>query len=205
MSAGLDTEQAVLVYSAQFYLKFNSNLAEKDHTAYPMTDEMLMKITDFMLCIKDGSTVAKLKNEYPCSYIYINTFDVINMVVGGKPILVYRQMPDESVTLPPVNQCVIISCRSTCFVDIRAVHIASGTHMEGSKLLDAGKEKFGASILRWAYELFTRTCPSCIQGSIRPTHKVGHCPIISLGFGSRGQIDLTLSCNQCQNGLSNGS
>jgi hypothetical protein len=58
-----------------------------------------------------------------------------------KPILVYRQMPDESVTLPPVNQCIIVSCRSTCFVDIRAVHIVSGTHMKGTKLLDAGKKK----------------------------------------------------------------
>jgi hypothetical protein len=190
MSAGLDTEQASLAHSAQFYLKFNSNHAKKDHTAYPMPDEMLMKIKDFMLRIKDGSTIGKLKNEYPSGYIYIDTFDVINLVVGEKPILVYRQKPDERGILPPVNQWVIVLCHSTCFVDIRAVHIASGTHMIGTKLLDAVKPKFGASIPRWACELFTKTCPLRIQGSIRPTHKAGHCLIISLGFGSRGQIDL---------------
>ena len=48
-SAGLDTEQAIQAHYTQFYSKFNSNLADKDHTAYPMPDEMLMKITDFLL------------------------------------------------------------------------------------------------------------------------------------------------------------
>jgi hypothetical protein len=69
MSADLDTEQAVLAHSCQFYLKFNSNLSKKDHTAYPIPDEILMKITDFMLHIKNGSTIGKLKNEYPHGYI----------------------------------------------------------------------------------------------------------------------------------------
>jgi hypothetical protein len=62
--------------------------------------------------------------------------------------------------------------------------------MKGQKIIDAVKKKFGASIPRWACELFVKTCPSCIRGSIRPTHKAGHRPIISLGFASRGQIDL---------------
>ncbi len=111
-------------------------------------------------------------------------------MAGEKPILVYRQKPNESGTLPPVNQCVRVSCHSTCFVDIRAVYIASGTHMKGNKLIDAVKAKFGASIPRWACKMFTKTCPLCIWGSIRPTHKAGHQPIISLGFGSHGQINL---------------
>ena len=119
-SAGLDTEQAIQAHSTQFYSKFNSNLANNDHTAYPMPDEMLIKITDFLLQIKDGSSVGQLKKEHPRDYRYINIFDVINLVAGDKPILVYRQKPDESGTLPPVNQCVRVSCRSTCFVDIRA-------------------------------------------------------------------------------------
>ena len=111
-------------------------------------------------------------------------------MAGDKTILVYRQKPDESGTLPPVNQYVCVSCRSTCFVDIRAVHIASGTHMKGNKLLDAVKAKFGASIPRWVCEMFTATCPSCIWRSTRITHKAGHQPIMTLGFGSRGQLDL---------------
>ena len=204
-AAGLDTEQAIQAYSTQFYSKFNSNLADKDHTAYPMPDEMLMKITNFLLHIKDGSTVGQFKKEHPRSYRYIKIFDVINLVVGDKPILVYRQKPNESGTLPPVNQYVCVSCRSTCFVDIRGVHMASGTHMKGNELLNTVKAKFGASIPRWACEMLTATCPSCIRGSIRITHKAGHQPIIMLGFGSCGQLDLILICNQCQMGHSNGS
>jgi hypothetical protein len=141
---------------------------------------MLLKMMDFMLCIKDGSTFGKLKNEHPHGYIYIHTFDVINLVVGGKPILVYTLKPDENGTLSLVNQCIIVLCHSTCFVDNRAVHIDSGTHMKGMKLLDVVETKFGASIPMWACDLFTKTCPLCIEGSIRPTHKAGHCPIIDL-------------------------
>ena len=58
MSAGQETEQAIQAHYAQFYLKFNSNLADKDHTPYPMPDEMLTKIMDFMLLIK-GCSVGK--------------------------------------------------------------------------------------------------------------------------------------------------
>ncbi len=68
LSAGLDTEQAVQAHSTDFYSKFNSNLADKDHTAYPMPDEMLMKITNFLLQIKDGSKVGQLKKEHPRGY-----------------------------------------------------------------------------------------------------------------------------------------
>ena len=108
-----------------------------------MPDEMLMQITDFMLRIKGGSTACKLKNDHPRGYMYINTFDVVNLVVGEHPILIYRQKPDESGTLPPVTQCVRVSCCSTCFFYIRAVQIASSTHMKGQKILDAVKEKMG--------------------------------------------------------------
>ena len=64
-SPGVDAEQAIQAQSTQFYLRFNSNLADKDHPAYPMPDEMLMNITDFLLQIKDGSTVGQLKKEHP--------------------------------------------------------------------------------------------------------------------------------------------
>ena len=144
MSAGQETDQAIQAHYAQFYLKLNSNFANKDHTAYPMPEgNVLTKITDFMLRIKGGSTVGKLKNDHPHRYMYINTFDVVNLVVGEHPILIYRQKPDESGTLPPVTQCVRVSCCSTCFFDIRAVQIASSTHMKGQKILDAVKEKMG--------------------------------------------------------------
>jgi hypothetical protein len=76
-SAGVDTEQAIQAHSTQFYSQFNSNLADKDHTAYPMPDEMLIKITDFLLQIKDGSSVSQLKKEHPHGYRFINIFDVI--------------------------------------------------------------------------------------------------------------------------------
>jgi hypothetical protein len=156
-SGGQDTEQAeqaVVAHSDQFYLQFNSNLANKDHTAHPLPDETVMKITDFMQRIKDGSTVGDLRIEHPRGYIFINKYDLINLVAaGGKPILVYRQKPDESGNMPPVDQSVRVSSRSTCFGDIRDLHIASGTHRKGNKLLDSVKAKFGASIPRWACEV----------------------------------------------------
>jgi hypothetical protein len=60
-----------------------------------------------MQCIKDGSTVGDLRIEHSRGYILIIKYDLINLVAaGGNPILVYRQKPDESGNMPPVDQSV---------------------------------------------------------------------------------------------------
>jgi hypothetical protein len=45
---------------------------------YLMLEEMLMRIENFMLYIKDGSTVAKLKNDYPHGNTFSDTYDVVD-------------------------------------------------------------------------------------------------------------------------------
>jgi len=196
--------QTIQAHSAQFYSKFNSNLTNKDHTAYPMPDEMLMKITVFLLHIKDGSTVGQLKKKHPRGYSYISIFDVINLVAGDKPILVYRQKPDESGTLPPVNQCVCVLCRSTFFVDFRAVHIASGTHMKGNKLLNAVKSNFWASIPSGHVKCLPQLVHCAFRGAsgllIRQDINPSSCLVLAV----MGNLTL-LICNLCQMGCSNGS
>jgi hypothetical protein len=196
--------QTIQAHSAQFYSKFNSNLTNKDHTAYPMPDEMLMKITVFLLHIKDGSTVGQLKKKHPRGYSYISMFDVINLVAGDKPILVYRQKPDESGTLPPVNQCVCVLCRSTFFVDFRAVHIASGTHMKGNKLLNAVKSNFWASIPSGHVKCLPQLVHCAFRGAsgllIRQDINPSSCLVLAV----MGNLTL-LICNLCQMGCSNGS
>jgi hypothetical protein len=113
ISVGQDSEEAIIHYSSHLYSKLNEILSNKDHTAYPLSDEMHKKIIDFMVLIKEGSTVVELKSVYPCGYIYIDTYDLVKLSPDGKPILIYRQQPDGKGDLPPLDQCIRVACRST--------------------------------------------------------------------------------------------
>jgi hypothetical protein len=117
ISVGQDSEEAIIHHSSHFYSKLNKILANKDHTAYPLSDEMHQKIIDFMVFIEEGSTDVELKTVYPRGYIYIETYDLVKLSPDGKPILIYRQQPDNKGDLPPLDQFIQVACRSTCFAD----------------------------------------------------------------------------------------
>jgi hypothetical protein len=51
------------------------------------------------------------------------------------------------------------------------------------------KEKYGKSIPGWVCKLFTDTCPICVGRLNKKKPKAGHSPILTHGFGARGQID----------------
>jgi len=50
-------------------------------------------------------------------------------------------------------------------------------------------EKYGKSIPGWVCKLFTDTCPICVGRLNNKKPTAGHRPILTSGFGARGQID----------------
>jgi hypothetical protein len=75
---------------------------------------------------------------------------------------------------------------------------------KGTKLLDAVKAKYGASIKRWACEMYTATSPLCIRGASGPLIRQDINPSSRLVLAVVGNLTL-LIYNQCQMGRSNGS
>ena len=64
-------------------------------------------------------------------------------------------------------------------------------HSKDLSLFKAVKETYGTSIPRAATNLFVKKCPVCIgQVVIKKKKVAGFQPIITKGFGKRGQVSL---------------
>eukprot|EP00969_Alexandrium_andersonii_P222095 9809908-Alexandrium_andersonii.AAC.1 len=56
-------------------------------------------------------------------------------------------------------------------------------------------EKHGDSIKRDTIDAFVKSCPVCITQSARKAKASGHRPILTKGFGSRGQVPRARTCS----------
>ena len=65
---------------------------------------------------------------------------------------------------------------------------ATENHAKDMTLYKAVKEKFGSSIPRTACLKFVKACPGCILQLNRPAKVAGFRPILTAGFGKRGQV-----------------
>ncbi|KAL1529671.1 hypothetical protein AB1Y20_000612 [Prymnesium parvum] len=83
----------------------------------------------------------------------------------------------------------ICSHRGRMFDDIKAIHIASN-HARNVTLHKAVVAKFGNSIPRIACITFVKCCPGCIIQTHRVPKVAGFKPLLTRGFGRRGQVDL---------------
>ena len=61
-------------------------------------------------------------------------------------------------------------------------------HSKDVALFKAVCDKFGSSIPKAACLKFVKACPGCIVQQNRPTKVAGFKPIITCGFGKRGQV-----------------
>ena len=82
----------------------------------------------------------------------------------------------------------VVSHQGRVFDDILRLH--SSGHAKGKALRDKVTTRHGRSIPQWVQEIFIKCCPVCTQASTRVHPPAGHTPIITRGFGSRGQFDL---------------
>ena len=69
------------------------------------------------------------------------------------------------------------------------IHVDNG-HPKDRSLHKKVDTKYGRSITRSLCKALSDLCPKCQQASTRKPYQPGHTPIITKGFGSRGQVDL---------------
>ena len=132
------------------------------------------------------------------AYAWVKKYGLLTL--GGASVLVLKPdtgkskkegEPDGSVpeAAPALEETVIVSHQGRAFEDLEALHLAGG-HSKGRSLENAVQTKHGKTIPRWACALFTEACPSCVKKLPRKVPTAGHQPILTSGFGSRGQVDL---------------
>ena len=136
---------------------------------------------------------SKARSENKQGYAYVKKYSVIS--IGGHDILVFnREEKKSGDTVAPVepvalDQSVIVSHEGRMFADLLEAHTAIG-HGKAKAFREQVKGKFGKSIPHWMQEEFLKLCPLCTRRQPRKTETAGHKPIMTVGFGTRGQIDL---------------
>ncbi|KAL3916466.1 MAG: hypothetical protein SGPRY_006810, partial [Prymnesium sp.] len=88
-----------------------------------------------------------------------------------------------------LEEVMVVSHRDRMFDDICKIHV-NGGHCKGRALHDAVHKAHGASISHKIQDLFVSYCPTCIEARPRKAMLAGHTPILTKGFGTRGQVDL---------------
>ena len=113
---------------------------------------------------------------------------------AGETVLIYN---DNGAT-SALDQAVLVSHSGRVFDDLTRIHLEGG-HCKGRTFAERVKIKHGKSIPRWMTEVFSTVCSVCITKQPRKPSSAGHKPIITSGFGARGQVDL-IDLQSCADG-----
>ena len=142
------------------------------------------RMTEALLRVKDGEALSTLRHEFPRIHKWNKSFSVI--VSGSSRVLVAR--PKDSVGVDVDNDTVFrVTFLERVFADLLVGH---GTdHMRGRTLYSRMAGVI-TNCPRKVCKLFTDLCPRCIEQHERSRSTAGLRPIITDGFGVRGQVDL---------------
>ena len=88
-----------------------------------------------------------------------------------------------------LDKTVVVSHSGRVFEDLHAIHI-NGGHCKARTFLNRVKAQFGKSVPERLVQLYVECCPQCTVQKPRKTVTAGHKPILTKGFGARGQVDL---------------
>ena len=112
-------------------------------------------------------------------------YDIIDAEKVGDGMLVYKE---ANASLEPYKQ---VQHYGTLFESLRSIHQLERDHKKSHTLYAVSQKRFGKSVPRWCAQAIGDTCPVCIsRHMLRKQPTAGHQPILSRGFGSRGQLDL---------------
>jgi hypothetical protein len=141
-------------------------------------------IKEALLRHRDGESIAELWSDYPQIYKWNKAFAV---VVNGDSIVVIARPPDivgqEEIDINFVKR---ITYFEHAYSNIRRAH--GQDHMKGRTLYRRVCNQID-NICREICKMFTDLCPICIQHQLRNCPIAGLQPIITHGFGTRGQVD----------------
>ena len=132
---------------------------------------------------------------------WMKEFKLHEIGAGSAPILVYKSHLGDSTAndgdsgdeldtaLEHGASVKVVSHRDRVFEDLLDMHMAGG-HAKNVTLYKRCVIKFGKSIPREMCIEFGKLCPGCNQVAPRTKVAAGHQPIVTKGFGTRGQLDL---------------
>jgi hypothetical protein len=108
----------------------------------------------------------------------------VETLPGGEKVLLKTENFDN-----PVFKYSQAAVKEDVFNILREAHLATGHGKELVMYKNVSRDYFNVS--RVSFAIFYNECATCLltRSNIKKT-KAGHRPILTTGFGSRGQVDL---------------
>ena len=204
------TDAAALKEQKELFMKSLEQIPGlgKDRSQYLTED----KYNEIVLCVTEFPTLSskEKKAKYSQGHAWIKKYKVLS--VGNSRELILN--PDfkgrkagaganeeggEGAS-GALDQSVVISHAGRVFEDLLKIHVAGG-HCKSKTLWARVQAKHGGSIPQEVALAFVKSCPTCAIQSTRKPSSAGHKPILTRGFGTKGQIDL-IDMQSCPDGKS---
>lgn len=161
-----------------------SSLLKKNSTL--MTREKRTLIIGLLIEHREGASINQLKKRFSTVDHFIKKCAVLQLN-GQEAKLVEKPEAQEDGSMPSIESMRVYACVEESFDIIKREHAAD--HAKGRTLYERLSRNY-VNIPRQICKVFTETCPRCLETMAAKKPTAGHQPIITRGFGKRGQIDL---------------
>ena len=159
---------------------------KKERSNRLMIREKLDVVREGLERLGAGEEPSELRAIFPSIYKWSKAFALVTL--GGSVVVVARptfiQGMDTEIDLNYVKR---ITYFERVYADIRRAH--GQDHTKGRTLYGRVCDSI-KNIARDYCKLYTDLCPICIQRQTRSRPVAGLKPIVTYGFGTRGQVDL---------------
>ena len=183
---GADVPEHVHRHAIAFYDALIPRFQDAPDTFKLFDKAKWSKIMTALLRLGNGETKAALRKEFNQIHKWEKKYAVIS--TGPSQVLVQRSedmLGDATIDAVGVFRFTYLE---RVFADLLMAH---GTdHNKGRTLYKRVGEERIFAIARPVCQLFTDTCPHCIQKQARNKPAAGIRPIVTHGFNVRGQVDL---------------
>jgi len=168
-----------------FYNKVVAEMNESGQSWRLMPREKYERMREALYQISKGATAKDLKKTYPQVYKWQKAY----CVTGDEDSLVLLKRPsnvgvDGTVDINTLKRMTYLE---RVYSDIQRNHVVD--HSKGRTLHSRIFEVID-NISKEVCKIFTDSCPLCVERQARTKPVAGLKPIITSGFGKRGQVDL---------------
>jgi hypothetical protein len=191
LDAALD--ECMLDHKTAFYDLLTQIEIEKGQNSSLFTNDRYAKMFEVCAADRDGISTndfKKLHKKEGFNQAYTWRKKYCVMKFGDTYAVVFREISDKDGNQPALDTFKRVAYYETLFDNIAEVHFSSNDHPKARTLSQRIRVKFGSSIPEWVQRAFTDTCPRCVEKRCRLKPTAGFQPILTRGFGRRGQVDL---------------
>jgi hypothetical protein len=146
---------------------------------------------DAMVRNRTGDKMGGVQATYPQANKWRKAYALVNNGVVGGFILVDRPPDEFGLNRDDINvdvdSVVKLTYFEAAYSNIRKCHLPD--HTKGRTLYARVCQSY-SNIGRSITKLYTETCPICISREVRNKPAAGIKPILTFGFGTRGQVDI---------------